>query len=87
MLGASRILILDDPTVGVDVGAKEEIYRLISELTTDGTAVLLMSSELPEIIGLSDRVLVMFQGALNGSFVSDAISEEALLRAAHGEAA
>jgi ABC-type sugar transport system ATPase subunit len=87
MLGASRILILDDPTVGVDVGAKEEIYRLISELTTDGTAVLLMSSELPEVIGLSDRVLVMHQGALNGCFISDQISEEALLRAAHGEAA
>jgi ribose transport system ATP-binding protein len=87
MLGASRILILDDPTVGVDVGAKEEIYRLISELTTDGTAVLLMSSELPEVIGLSDRVLVMHEGALNGCFVRDQISEEALLRAAHGEAA
>jgi ABC-type sugar transport system ATPase subunit len=87
MLGASRILILDDPTVGVDVGAKEEIYRLISELTTDGTAVLLMSSELPEVIGLSDRVLVMYRGALNGCFSSDQISEEALLRAAHGEAA
>jgi ABC-type sugar transport system ATPase subunit len=87
MLGASRILILDDPTVGVDIGAKEEIYRLISELTTDGTAVLLMSSELPEVIGLSDRVIVLFQGAVNGSFVSDQVSEEALLRAAHGEAA
>jgi ABC-type sugar transport system ATPase subunit len=87
MLGASRILILDDPTVGVDIGAKEEIYRLISELTTDGTAVLLMSSELPEVIGLSDRVIVLFQGAVNGSFVSDEVSEEALLRAAHGEAA
>jgi ribose transport system ATP-binding protein len=87
MLGGSRVLILDDPTVGVDVGAKQEIYRLISELTEDGTAVLLMSSELPEVIGLSDRVLVMFEGAVNGSFVSDEVSEEALLRAAHGEAA
>jgi ABC-type sugar transport system ATPase subunit len=87
MLGASKILILDDPTVGVDVGAKEEIYRLISELTTDGTAILLMSSELPEVIGLSDRVLVMFRGALNGSYTSNEVSEEVLLRAAHGEAA
>jgi ribose transport system ATP-binding protein len=87
MMGGSRVLILDDPTVGVDVGAKQEIYRLISELTEDGTAVLLMSSELPEVIGLSDRVLVMFEGAVNGSFDSDEVSEETLLRAAHGEAA
>jgi ABC-type sugar transport system ATPase subunit len=87
MLGGSRVLILDDPTAGVDVGAKEEIYRLIAELTADGTAVLLMSSELPEVIGLSDRVMVMFRGELNGSFEGDEISEEALLRAAHGEAA
>jgi ABC-type sugar transport system ATPase subunit len=87
MLGASKILILDDPTVGVDVGAKEEIYRLISELTTDGTGVLLMSSELSEVIGLSDRVLVMFRGALNGSYTGNEVREEVLLRAANGEAA
>jgi ribose transport system ATP-binding protein len=87
MLGGSRVLILDDPTAGVDVGAKEEIYRLIAELTADGTAVLLMSSELPEVIGLSDRVMVMFRGGLNGSFAGAEMSEEALLRAAHGEAA
>jgi ribose transport system ATP-binding protein len=86
LLGGSQILILDDPTVGVDIGAKEEIYRLISEMTADGTAVLLMSSELPEVIGLSDRVMVMYEGAPNGSFTSSDLSEEALLRAAHGEA-
>jgi ABC-type sugar transport system ATPase subunit len=87
LLGGSKILILDDPTVGVDIAAKEEIYRLISELTDDGTAVLLMSSELPEVIGLADRVIVMYEGAVNGSFTSSDLSEEALLRAAHGEAA
>jgi ribose transport system ATP-binding protein len=87
MLGGSRVLILDDPTAGVDVGAKQEIYQLISELTEDGTAVLLMSSELPEVIGLSDRVLVMFEGGLSASFASDELTEEKLLRAAHGEAA
>jgi ABC-type sugar transport system ATPase subunit len=87
LLGGSQILILDDPTVGVDIGAKEEIYRLISELTDDGTAVLLMSSELPEVIGLSDRVMVMYEGTVSGSFMSADLSEEALLRAAHGEAA
>jgi ABC-type sugar transport system ATPase subunit len=87
MLGGSRILILDDPTVGVDIGAKEEIYRLISELTTDGTAVLLLSSELPEVVGLSDRVMVMFRGRVRTIFDRGNATEEALLRAAHGEAA
>jgi ABC-type sugar transport system ATPase subunit len=87
MLGGSRVLILDDPTAGVDVGAKQDIYRLIADLTEDGTAVLLMSSELPEVIGLSDRVLVMFEGGLNQSFRSDAVTEEMVLRAAHGRAA
>ena len=87
MLGGSRILILDDPTAGVDVGAKQDIYRLVADLTEDGTAVLLMSSELPEVIGLSDRVLVMFEGRPNGTFPSDELAEETVLRAAHGEAA
>jgi ribose transport system ATP-binding protein len=87
MLGGSSLLILDDPTVGVDIGAKEEIYRLISELTADGTAVLLLSSELPEVLGLSDRIIVLFHGAVAATYTSDDISEQALLRAAHGEAA
>jgi ABC-type sugar transport system ATPase subunit len=87
MLGGSQILILDDPTVGVDIGAKEEIYRLISELTADGTAVLLLSSEVPEVVGLSDRVMVMLHGSVRTVLDRDSVSEEALLRAAHGEAA
>jgi len=87
MLGGSRILILDDPTVGVDIGAKVEIYRLISELTADGTAVLLLSSELPEVVGLSDRIMVMFRGCVRTIFDRPGATEEALLRAAHGEAA
>jgi len=87
MLGDSRILILDDPTVGVDIGAKEEIYRLITELTTDGTAVVLLSSELPEVIGLSDRIMVLFRGRVHTIFNGGDVSETALLGAAHGEAA
>ena len=87
MIGGAKLLILDDPTVGVDVGAKEEIYRLISELTADGTAVLLMSSELPEVIGLADRVLVLHEGRVAGRFDRSDLSEEAILRCAHGEAA
>ena len=61
-----RVLLLDEPTRGVDIGAKSEIYRIISDLAKQGVAVLMVSSELPEVIGLSDRVLVMRQGQLVG---------------------
>jgi ABC-type sugar transport system ATPase subunit len=84
LIGGSRLIILDDPTVGVDVGAKQEIYRLISELTTDGTAILLMSSELSEVIGLSDRVLVLNEGSIAATFSRGQMSEESILRTAHG---
>ena len=61
-----RILILDEPTRGIDVGAKAEIHRLISELAVQGVAVLMISSELPEVLGMSDRVLVMHEGRMTG---------------------
>jgi ribose transport system ATP-binding protein len=61
-----RVLMLDEPTRGVDIGAKSEIYRIISDLAAQGIAVLMVSSELPEIVGLSDRVLVMREGELVG---------------------
>jgi ribose transport system ATP-binding protein len=61
-----KVLILDEPTKGVDIGAKAEIYRIISELAEKGVAVLVISSELPEAIGLSDRVLVMREGEIVG---------------------
>ena len=61
-----RILILDEPTRGIDVGAKAEIHRLISELARQGVAVLMISSELPEVLGMSDRVLVMHEGRMTG---------------------
>jgi ribose transport system ATP-binding protein len=85
LIGGAKLLILDDPTVGVDVGAKEEIYRLVSELTTDGTAVLLMSSELPELLGLSDRILVLHEGRAAALFSRGELSEEEILRRAHGD--
>jgi ABC-type sugar transport system ATPase subunit len=84
LIGGSKLIILDDPTVGVDVGAKQEIYRLISELTTDGTAMLLMSSELSEVMGLSDRVLVLNEGRIAATFSRGQMSEESILRSAHG---
>ncbi|MER2584231.1 MAG: ATP-binding cassette domain-containing protein, partial [Candidatus Competibacter sp.] len=61
-----KVLILDEPTKGVDIGAKAEIYRIISELAAKGVAVLVISSELPEVIGISDRILVMREGEIVG---------------------
>ena len=66
LLTKPRILILDEPTRGIDVGAKAEIHRLISELAGQGVAVLMISSELPEVLGMSDRVLVMHEGRMTG---------------------
>ena len=66
LLTKPRILILDEPTRGVDVGAKAEIHRLVSELAAQGVAVLMISSELPEVLGMSDRVLVMHEGRMTG---------------------
>ena len=60
------ILILDEPTRGIDVGAKAEIHRLIGDLAAKGVAVLMISSELPEVLGMSDRVLVMHEGRMTG---------------------
>ena len=76
------VLLLDEPTRGVDVGAKAEIYRLIDELATSGVAVLCVTSEMEEVIGLGDRVLVMAHGQLRGELVAGEATEEAILRLA-----
>ncbi|HEV8388286.1 MAG TPA: sugar ABC transporter ATP-binding protein [Dongiaceae bacterium] len=73
------LLILDEPTRGIDIGAKSEIYRLIDELATQGMAVILISSEMPELIGLADRVAVMAGGEVTGVLEGDAINERAIL--------
>jgi len=74
-----RILLLDEPTRGVDVGAKVDIYRIIRRLADDGFAILLISSELPEIVGMCDRALVMCEGVIAGELVGSAITEEAIM--------
>jgi inositol transport system ATP-binding protein len=61
-----RILILDEPTRGIDVGAKAEIHRLISDLAGTGVAIIMISSEMPEVLGMSDRVMVMHEGRVTG---------------------
>ncbi|PRY20954.1 ribose ABC transporter ATP-binding protein [Aliiruegeria haliotis] len=75
-----RILILDEPTRGVDVGAKREIYTLINELKAQGLCILLMSSDMPELLGISDRILVMSNGLLTGSFARDEADQEEIMR-------
>ena len=76
----ARILILDEPTRGVDVGAKAEIHGLIRDLAARGNAVLLISSELPEVIALSHRVLVMRQGQIVAEIAHGKATQETLLR-------
>ncbi|MET3432544.1 D-xylose transport system ATP-binding protein [Herbaspirillum seropedicae] len=82
LLAQPKVLILDEPTRGVDVGAKAEIYRLISELAKAGLAIIMVSSELAEVLGVSDRVLVIGEGRLRGDFVNDNLSQETVLAAA-----
>jgi ribose transport system ATP-binding protein/inositol transport system ATP-binding protein len=66
LLTKPRILILDEPTRGIDVGAKAEIHRLISKLAGEGVAVIMISSEMPEILGMSDRIMVIHEGHVTG---------------------
>jgi L-arabinose transport system ATP-binding protein len=77
-----RVILLDEPTRGIDVGAKTEIYAIIQRLAAAGVAVLFVSSELPEVLGLADRVLVMRGGALSGEFARGEATEECVLKAA-----
>ncbi len=74
-----KVLILDEPTRGVDVGAKSEIYRIINELAAQGVAILVISSELPEIIGICDRVVVMREGIVTGECQGEAINQEHIM--------
>jgi ABC-type sugar transport system ATPase subunit len=84
LMTQAKILILDEPTRGVDVATKVEIYQLIGDLAAAGIGILLISSELPEILGLSDRALVMREGRIVGEFTRAEASEERLLAAAAG---
>ncbi len=84
LLSQARVLILDEPTRGVDVSTKVEIYRIISNLAEKGVGVVIISSELPEILGMSDRAIVMREGRLVGEFTTAQATEEALLACAAG---
>jgi D-xylose transport system ATP-binding protein len=79
------VIFLDEPTRGIDVGAKLEIYEIVNQLTGAGKAVLLVSSELPELIGMSDRILVLHEGRIGGEFDRNEATQERLLAAAMGQ--
>lgn len=79
LLAQPKILILDEPTRGIDVGAKAEIYRLISELANRGVAIIMVSSELPEILGMSDRVMVMHEGRITGILDKEQADQETIM--------
>jgi ribose transport system ATP-binding protein len=78
-----RVVILDEPTRGIDVGAKVAVYTLMRELAKSGVAILMVSSELPEVIGMSDRILVMHDGRITAELERGS-SEEQILSAATG---
>jgi inositol transport system ATP-binding protein len=85
LLTTPDILMIDEPTRGIDVGAKAEIHRLMSALAGEGKAILMVSSELPEILGMSDRVLVMHEGRIAGEFSRAEVTQEKIMHAATGQ--
>ena len=80
-----KVLILDEPTRGVDVGAKKEIYQLINQFKQEGLSIILVSSEMPEVLGMSDRILVMHEGHISGEFPVEQATQEVLMAAAVGK--
>jgi ABC-type sugar transport system ATPase subunit len=80
-----RLLMLDEPTRGIDVGAKREIYQLVEQWTADGIAILLITSEMPELLTLSDRIAVMHRGRVTAEFSREQANPESILTAAMGQ--
>jgi D-xylose transport system ATP-binding protein len=85
LLTKPRVFFLDEPTRGIDVGAKQEIYAQINRLAREGLAIILVSSELPEVLGLSDRVLVLHEGRITGEFTRATATPEAVMACATGQ--
>jgi ribose transport system ATP-binding protein len=81
-----RVLLLDEPTRGVDVGSKHEIYAIMEQLAGQGVAILFASSDMEEVLGMSDRVLVMHEGRIAGEIARDALSEQSIMQLATGRA-
>ena len=79
-----KVLILDEPTRGIDIGAKVEVHRIISELAASGLAIVLISSDLPEVLAMSDRILVLHEGRITAEIARAAATEEGVMYAATG---
>ena len=84
MLNEPDVLIMDEPTRGIDVGAKYEIYKLMCDLAAEGKALIMVSSELPELVGMCDRIYVMCKGGISGELARDEFTQEAIMRLATG---
>ncbi|RKF13654.1 ribose ABC transporter ATP-binding protein RbsA [Alginatibacterium sediminis] len=80
-----KVLILDEPTRGVDVGAKKEIYQLVNQFKAEGMSIILVSSEMPEVLGMSDRIIVMHEGRISGEFTDKDANQEKLMACAVGK--
>ena len=87
LLTKPDLLIVDEPTRGIDVGAKSEIHELLSRLAGEGKAIIVISSEMPEVMGISDRIVVMHEGEMTGVLNRDQFSQELLMRYATGGSA
>jgi ABC-type sugar transport system ATPase subunit len=81
-----KVLILDEPTRGIDVGAKAEVHAIMARLAEKGVGILMISSELPEVLGMSDRILVMHEGRVTGEFTRKEATRERIMLAATGTA-
>lgn len=86
LLNDPRIIILDEPTRGIDIGAKAEVYRIIGELAQHGNAIILVSSEMPELLALCDRIIVLYHGQISGEFDRNVFDQERIIKAAMGNA-
>ena len=79
-----EVLIIDEPTRGIDVGAKKEIYELLNELKASGKAIIMISSDLPEVLGISDRIMVMSEGRISRELNRDEANQESIMKLAVG---
>ena len=86
MLTHPEIFIMDEPTKGIDVGSKYEIYLDMLKLVEDGKAIIMISSELPEVLGMSDRIMVMYEGRVMGELSADEATQERVLAYSFGHA-
>ena len=85
LLHGPELVFLDEPTRGIDVGAKAEVHRIISDLAARGLAIILISSELPEVLAMADRVIVLHEGRVTGTFTRSEATQERVMFAATGQ--